>query len=450
MYHPKPTHHQMVRSLYAEHPNMEELARKTGIPVGRLWDAYNNPDAQLTHHGSKLEDYYYGKRPEGHFSQFFERLDEELQSAFYKAVTKDPEKPEQESGAKSDLRDLFEKNWPGLSTWYFKDQVVGQLEADALAKFLRTEADTPQGGTIEPPLNDPPAVAYINTRYLTVSGWTDIPLEPKLRQCDALRRAISTAGRGLSQLDLDPERRHYDELRMKFVRLQLSARQKLSLVEHKEQLPVAKALPSLELQNLLDFLLLKVTTIWPEGYIFRWSWARDAISISSGLAELAEGTARESLHEKCATAYAILRMERPEFSDIDHPEWSVGPAADDPDLKFFRENIDSVRKMTADIIRKICAEKESVMKNRKRTRVSLAVKKEGAGAKKTRKPARVSLAVIGILLATSAVGYGIVRDLTSARVGTSSASIVWPNKLAVIVWPDKVASIRSLGETTPT
>jgi hypothetical protein len=244
-----------------------------------------------------------------------------------------------------------------------------------------------------------------------MSGWTNLLLAPDISQPDALRLAINESDRGLIELKRTPERLYYRDLMMKLIRLKLSAVQRLHLIEHKNHMPVSKALPSLELQDLLDFLLSKVTT-WPKGYTDRWQWARDAVTISSALAALAEEPLKESLREKCAAAYAILVDERPEFTDIDHPEWSVGPAADDPDFKFFRENIRTISKIV-DTIR----EKKSIMK--------------------TSKLAKASLAIIGfILLAAMAVGYG------AGLAPVSTAHIVWPGpiKTAIIIWPIRADS----------
>jgi hypothetical protein len=378
----------MVHSLYAQLQNMEELSRQTSIPVGRLWDAYKNENTKLENWGGKLEEYYYKRFPEGHFSRFFERRDEKLQKAFYKAVKKDPTL-EIDSRDKTDLRTLLEEDWTWLSTWHYK--------------------------------KDEPGVHYLRARYALMSGWTNLLLEPDISQPDALRLAINESDQGMIELKRTPERLYYRDLMMKLIRLKLSAVQRLHLFEHKNHMPVSKALPSLELQDLLDFLLSKVTT-WPKGYTDRWQWARDAVTISSALAGLAEEPLKEYLREKCAAAYAILLDERPEFTDIDHPEWSVGRAADDPDFKFFRENIHTISGIV-DTIR----EKESIMK--------------------TPKLAKASLVIIGfILLAAMAVGYG------AGLAPISTAQIVWPGpiKSAIIVWPDKSAHISWPGTPIPT
>jgi hypothetical protein len=395
MFHSKPTHHQMVHSLYAQRQNMEELSRKTGVPVGRLWDAYKNENTKLETWGAKLEEYYYKQFPEGHFSRFVARRDEKLQKAFYKAVRKDPTL-EFDSRDKTDLRTLLEDDWTLLSTWHSEE--------------------------------DEPGALYLRARYALMSGWTNLLLEPGISQPDALRRAISDSARGMAELQRTPERLYYRDLMMKFIRLKLSAVQRLHLTEHENHLPVSKALPSSELKDLLDFLLSKVTT-WPKGYTDRWQFARDAVTISSALdglpssalEELPEESLKEAVLEKCAAAYAILLDERPEFADINHPEWSVGPAADDPDLKFFRENIHTISKIVTTIREK--------------------------NIKKTSKRAKASLAILGfVLLAGIAVGYAV--DLAPIR----TAIIVWPGpiKTAIIIWPIKSTHIFWPGAPAPT
>ena len=54
-----PTHHQMVRSLRTLVRSMEELARKSGIPVKRLWDAYEDENTTFRTWKQPLETYYY-------------------------------------------------------------------------------------------------------------------------------------------------------------------------------------------------------------------------------------------------------------------------------------------------------------------------------------------------------------------------------------------------------
>jgi len=83
----RPSHHEMVRSLRPlVNGNMEELHRKTKIPVNRLWDAWRNKDVILVQWGRALEAYYYKRFPEALFDAFVERRDRKLQDAFQQAV----------------------------------------------------------------------------------------------------------------------------------------------------------------------------------------------------------------------------------------------------------------------------------------------------------------------------------------------------------------------------
>jgi hypothetical protein len=132
-----PTHHQMVRSLWGRLGNMEQLSRKSEVPVNSLWRAFKNQNTKLTGGARALEKYYYEQFPNHHFSQFFARKDEKLQNAFQLAVA--------DKGAdKTILRELLEDDWTWLSTWSY--------DADKSAEH------------------------YLRARYALMAGWTNIPL----------------------------------------------------------------------------------------------------------------------------------------------------------------------------------------------------------------------------------------------------------------------------------
>jgi hypothetical protein len=291
--------------------NMEEVSRRTAvtvipatpgnpgregkpaIPVQALWRAFNDPDAKLTGWGRRLEEYYYTRYPENHFSHFFAIRDQKLQDAFQLAVAQERRDP-------TALRLLFEEDWTWLSCWSYED--------------------------------DPAGETYLRARYLLMSGWTGVLLDPCLDQVATLKQALTEIDICLDDLSRDRKRPGHLDLTMRATKLKISILQRLHLVEHKKHLPVTKTLDHAELNGLLDYLLSKVTA-WPKSHFNRWQWARDAVTISSGL----------HLIEQCARAYAVLLVERPDFANIDHKEWTVGPAAEDPDLNFFRQNIDAIR-----------------------------------------------------------------------------------------------------------
>lgn len=298
-----PTHHQMVRSLRTLVRSMEELARKSGIPVKRLWDAYEDENTTFRTWKQPLETYYYKRFPECQFTAFVQRRDQKLQDAFQLAVSESNRDP-------SKLRELIEDDWTWLSSWRYEDKADEH---------------------------------YLRARYALMSGWANIRLAPEVGQEAALVLAVDESALSLAALEEHPERPMYLGLRMKVARTKISAAQRLHLLKHKKHLSVTQTLGRHELQDLAEYLLSQVKA-WAKGHFNRWQLARDAVTISSGL----------SMLDECSQAYEILLEERPVFADPDHPEWTVGPAADDPDLKFFRDNLKAIRKLIMER-NKLCA-----------------------------------------------------------------------------------------------
>ena len=289
-----PSHHQMVRALRALEPSMEELARKSGIPVKRLWDAFNEADTVFRTWRRPLESYYYKLFPDFHFSAFFQKRDRKLQDAFQMAI-----KAEKGRSDRSLLTELFEDDWPWLCDW----------------NYPRNRA----------------AEHYLRGRYALISGWTGVPLDPRTDRKAALELAVSESVLSLAELDHDAEQQIQTALRMKVVKLMVSAKQRLHLLRHEKHLPLSLALERSELESLLAFLLSEITQ-WSHGHFNRWQWSRDAVTIASAL----------NWQAQCETAFRILVEERPDFANPDHQEWTVGNAADDPALDFFRTYFDEL------------------------------------------------------------------------------------------------------------
>jgi hypothetical protein len=289
----RPSHHEMVHSLRPlAKGNMEELARNANIPVGRLWDAWHNEDVNLARWGRALEAYYYMCFPEALFDPFVERRDRKLEDAFQQAVASSMPDP-------TALRELIEDDWTWLSTWKYEI--------------------------------DEPGVEYLGARYALTALWTNIRLAPDIDQKKAFEVINDKCVRGKTALRRTPDRPLHAGLMMRFTRLQISAAQRYHLLFHKKYLPVTKTVPEAELRELLEYLVAQIKS-WKKGHFARWQRARDAVTIASGLSKL----------EECCDAYKILLEERPEFKNLNHQKWTVGSAADDPDLKFFRENFDKI------------------------------------------------------------------------------------------------------------
>jgi hypothetical protein len=181
---------------------------------------------------------------------------------------------------------------------------------------------------------------------------------------------------------------------MKVTKLKISAQQRLHLYEHKKHLPVTNTIPRPELENFLQYLLSQISD-WPKGHFNRWQFSRDAVTISSGL----------SLLNECSKAYAILLDERPEFEDIDHAEWTVGPAANDPDLQFFRNNINQIRNII----------KPTPINDNEKESDMLKLRK-------------IAMGLIAITLLAAAVAGQLIYKAPAEKAG-AVASIVWPNRV---------------------
>jgi hypothetical protein len=287
-----PTDHQMVRSLRALVKSMEQLSDKTGIPVNRLWDAYKNPNVQLKAWGAKLAAYYRTKFPEPEFDPWIERRDRKLQDAFQLAIAAEPRRD------RSKLRELFEDDWTWLSAWVYDDR-AGER--------------------------------YLRARYALTSGWADARLSPDISREATLELAENEGVLCLEEINNNPQRPFHQGLKQKAAKVVISARQRLHLLKHNKHLPLTQAIDRAELEPLLGYLLTEIES-WPVNHFNRWQWARDAVTISSGL----------TMKDECSRAYEILLDERPAFANLDHHEWTIGPAANDPDLRFLRQNYEEI------------------------------------------------------------------------------------------------------------
>ena len=255
----------------------------------------DNPSVHLQKWGAKLEAFYYEHFPECHFSRFAEMHDKMLQDAFQKAVKKS-DKDGSRCGVSNDLRSLFKELWFFIKEWH--------------------------------PEDDKAVSHYIVARYLHISAWTGIPLEPGLDPTTALRRALVELDLCAKELELDTERLHWLDLTKRVTRLKLSVAQFLEWQIHRRPVGATQVLDRSSLASLLEYLVSKITS-WPFGHFERWQRARDAVTISSALGV--------DFFRECASSYEILIGERPQFLNRDDPEWAVGDPADYPDLAFFRE-----------------------------------------------------------------------------------------------------------------
>jgi hypothetical protein len=415
----------MVRSLRATVPSMEELSRRTGIHVNPLWRAFNNPGAKINGMRDALEAYFNQQFPDIHFSEFVAIHDEKLQDAFQLAVEPPQNGTAGQLRNSTELRLLFKENWAWVSGWDFK--------------------------------GDKAASMYLRARFMLTAGWTNVQLDSQLKnQLVTLKAASTEADACAQELDRQPERPHLPHLKMKVTKLKISAQQRLHLYEHKKHLPVTNTIPRPELENFLQYLLsgggkgpqfetnqdMQISRIrlsdktsrlhprhavrkpgqayepevpvkvrewigpalaspdsqisdWPKGHFNRWQFSRDAVTISSGL----------SLLNECSKAYAILLDERPEFEDIDHAEWTVGPAANDPDLQFFRNNINQIRNII----------KPTPINDNEKESDMLKLRK-------------IAMGLIAITLLAAAVAGQLIYKAPAEKAG-AVASIVWPNRV---------------------
>lgn len=292
----------MVRSLYAHLQNMERIGRESGVPVNSLWSAYGNPNCKMRAWRPQLLAYYEKVFQTSKFDAFIERHDRNLQEAFQKAVG--PSKD------RTQIRGLFESNWTFLAAWkYEKDEAGGH---------------------------------YLKAKYALMAGWLNMGSVLGFSQKACFDLAMSENNLSLSSLEVLPLSSR-EGLKMRALKQKLSVTQRLYLLQFKEHIPLANALEKGELNGLLDYFLSAIER-WPHKHFNRWQWARDAVTISSAL----------ELLDECSRAYEILLLERPEFADLDYEEWTPIAPAQDPDLVFFRSNIEAIRKLILDR-KKSCA-----------------------------------------------------------------------------------------------
>jgi hypothetical protein len=163
----KPTHHQMVRSLRATVPSMEELSRRTGIHVNPLWRAFNNPGAKINGMRDALEAYFNQQFPDIHFSEFVAIHDEKLQDAFQLAVEPPQNGKAGQLRDSTELRLLFKENWAWVSGWDFK--------------------------------GDKAASMYLRARFMLTAGWTNVQLDSQLKNQLVTLKAASTEADACAQ-----------------------------------------------------------------------------------------------------------------------------------------------------------------------------------------------------------------------------------------------------------
>ena len=164
-----PTHHQMVRSLRTLVRSMEELARKSGIPVKRLWDAYEDENTTFRTWKQPLETYYYKRFPECQFTAFVQRRDQKLQDAFQLAVSESNRYRQAAPRADRGRLDM-------ALSWRYEDK-AGEHD--------------------------------LRARYALMSGWTDIGLAPEIGQEAALVLAVDESALCLAALEVTSQRPMY-------------------------------------------------------------------------------------------------------------------------------------------------------------------------------------------------------------------------------------------------
>jgi hypothetical protein len=173
-----------------------------------------------------------------------------------------------------------------------------------------------------------------------MAGWLNKGPVLGFSQRGCFDLAMSENNLSLSSLDALPFNSRRAGLKMRALKQKLAVTQRLHLLEFKKHIPLTNALEPGELNGLLDYFLSAIEG-WPHEHFNRWQWARDAVTISSALALL----------DECSRAYEILLLERPEFADLDYEEWTHDAPSEDPDLTFFRSDIEAIngRKVTSSI-----------------------------------------------------------------------------------------------------